>query len=155
MTPHFTLAEFTRSDTAARKGIDNTPPHEMLPVIEQTMQMMERIRAYLSQQAGRDVPITITSGYRSPELNEAIGSLGRSDHPRGMACDWVAPKFGTPTEICKALAPQVGVLGIGQLINEYPDRSGWVHTSTALPIRMVNRIITINTAGVSVGVKEA
>lgn len=158
MTPHFTLAEFVRSDTAAARHIDNTLPRELVANALATLQMLERIRAWLCQAAGHEVPITITSGYRSPALNQAIGSLGRSDHPRAMAADWVAPTLGTPTELAAMLAPQVGVLGIGQLILEYPDRGGtraWVHTSTAMPMRPVNRIITITDAGVLPGIVGA
>jgi len=157
MTPNFTLAEFVASATAASRHIDNRLPPELVPVAQQTLELLERIRTQLCALAGRDVPMHITSGYRCAALNLAIGSTGNSDHPRAMAADWVAPSFGTPTEICRALAPLVGVLGIGQLINEYPDRragGGWVHTSTRVPERLANRIITITTAGVSAGISD-
>ena len=153
MTPNFTVAEFTRSSTAARRGIDNALPMELVPAARETFEMLERIRAHLSHLAGRDVPISISSGYRCPALNLAIGSSSTSDHPKAAAADWRADSFGTPVEICRVLAPLVGVLGIGQLINEYPGPSGWVHTSTRVPAKLVNRIITLSAAGVSVGVQ--
>jgi len=157
MHPNFTLAEFVASATAASRHIDNTLPPELVPVAQQTLELLQRIRNHLSAHAGHDVPVHITSGYRSMALNLAIGSTGNSDHPRAMAADWTAPSFGTPSEICRHLAPLVGELGIGQLINEYPDRAGhgWVHTSTRMPERVANRVITITTAGVSAGVTEA
>lgn len=156
MTPHFSQAEFTRSTVAARKGLDNSLPPELVPEALRTLEMMERIRAHLSKLAGRDVPISISSGYRSPAVNLAVGSSSTSDHPKASAVDWRADSFGSPTVICRELAPMVGVLGIGQLINEFPSaHGGWVHTSTRVPAKLVNRIITISTAGVSVGIQGA
>ena len=150
-TPHFNLAEFCASDIAARRGIDNTLPAELEAAALQTLEMMERIRAYLSTIASRDVPILLSSGYRCPALNLAVGSSSTSDHPRASAADWTAPAFGTPAEICGALAPQVSVLGIGQLIHEF---GRWVHTSWRVPMILANRVITINVAGISRGINE-
>lgn len=151
MTPHFTLAEFCASDLAARRGIDNTLPATLRPDAEQTLEMMERIRGFLSNLARRDVPIVLSSGYRCPALNLAVGSSSTSDHPRASAADWTAPAFGTPAEICRALAPHVSTLGIGQLIHEF---GRWVHTSWRLPMRLENQIITITVAGTTLGINE-
>ena len=153
LTPNFTLAEFTRSMTAARLGIDNTPTdHQIITAIRVTAEMMERIRAFLSSRAGKDVPIRITSGYRCLRLNTALRSSTTSDHVRGMAADWEAPAFGSPYKCCAALAPHVDELGIGQLINEFPDRDGWVHTGVPIPKNPINRIITIRADGTHVGI---
>lgn len=152
---NFTLDEFARSQTAARRGIDNTLPPELVPAAMETLAMLQRIRDWLSAQAGRDVPMSISSGYRCAALNAAVGSRSTSDHLKAQAADWTAPSFGTPTELCEALAPQVGMLGIGQLINEYPGPNGWVHTSTRMPDRAANRVITITAAGTFVGVRSA
>lgn len=149
MTPHFSLAEFCRSDLAARRGIDNTLPAELVPAARQTLEMLERIRQQLSQIAGRDVPILITSGYRCPALNLAIGSSSTSDHPRACAADINARAFGTPLQVCQALAPMVSQLGIGQLIYEF---GSWVHVSTRHPEKAISRIITISRAGVMTGI---
>ncbi len=152
LTEHFTLEEFTRSATAARLGIDNSVPPELMDNVIETARMQERIRARLCALAGRDVAMRQTSGYRCRKLNRAVGSNDGSDHELGDAGDWEAPDFGTPTEICVALAPFVDELGIGQLIDEYPDRDGWVHTSRRLVANPVNRIITITGAGTRPGV---
>ena len=152
LSAHFDLDDVTRSETAARKGIDNTLPVEMFVTVKDTAKMMEDIRDFLSQKAGHDVPIHVTSWYRCPALNAAIGSSATSDHVRGCAVDWSAPAFGSPTKIAAALAPMVGVLGIGQLINEYPDGSGWVHTSRRTPDKAMNRIITIKRSGTQIGI---
>jgi zinc D-Ala-D-Ala carboxypeptidase len=143
MTPHFSLAEFTASDTAARLGIDNSLPNELRDNAEQTLQMMERIRFHLG------VPITITSGYRCAALNKAIGSKPSSDHVIAFACDFKAPKAGTPAQIAKSLALVVDMLGIGQLILEFGT---WVHVSTKIPDKPINRIITIDKNGARAGI---
>lgn len=152
LTDHFSLAELTRSGTASRLGIDNRPPADIVPNLARAAQMLERIRDHLSQLAGRDVAIHVTSGFRCLALNRAIKSSDSSAHVRGLAVDWVAPDFGTPFEICRALAPQVGALAIGQLIHEYGE---WIHTGVPLPEKVVNRIITISRAGTVPGIVEA
>lgn len=156
MTPHFTLAEFTASDTADRAGIDNTLPLSLHGAALETLEMHERIRAFLSATAGRDVPIDPSSGYRCPALNWAVrfptkgpGLDPTGDHPAAAAMDWRANSFGTPLEICRALAPMVSTLRIGQLILEY---GRWVHASTRLPTKAINRVITINSAGTHAGI---
>lgn len=154
LSEHFTLAEFCRSETAVRRNIPNNLPADLLHAAKASAAMMESIRAHLCKLAGRDIAINVSSGYRCIMLNRAIGSSDRSDHVQAAAWDWEAPTFGSPTRICEALAPMVGVLGIGQLINEYPDRDGWVHTSTRLPAKVVNRVITITGRGTSVGILE-
>ena len=152
LSPHFTVEEFTASDTAARRGIDNSLPATMLPQAQRTCEMMERIRARLSRMMGREVPIVITSGYRCLELNRAIGSSDSSDHVRGMAVDFKAGRFGTAYQVARLLVPLVDELEIGQLIHEY---GSWVHVSTRRPDKQINRIITISRRGTEVGVVEA
>jgi zinc D-Ala-D-Ala carboxypeptidase len=151
---HFTLAEFVASDTAKARGIDNTLPEALEPAAWSTLALLEKIRAELSRQAGRDVPIAISSGYRCLALNVAVGSGPTSDHLKACAADITAPSFGTPLQICKALAPLVSTLGIGQLIYERPRgvAKAWVHVSTRMPAKAVNRIITITERDTIVGV---
>jgi zinc D-Ala-D-Ala carboxypeptidase len=151
MSRYFKLSEFTRSDTAARKGIDNALPDSLLLAGLDTLDMLERIRGRLSLLAGRDVPVNISSGYRCPTLNSIIGSNPNSDHPKASAADFTAPAFGSPLEICKTLAPMVDELRIGQLIHEF---SAWVHVSTRYPMLPINRILTISRAGTVPGIKE-
>lgn len=156
LSKNFTLEEFTSSDTATRMNINNDLPVELYGNAKATADMMERIRDYLSVLAGKEVPIIVTSGYRSERLNLAVGSKPTSDHRWMRAIDFKAPKFGTPTEVCMALAPHVSNLCIGQLINEFPSKEGgWVHVSTRTPDILTNRIITINHKGVWPGVMEA
>jgi hypothetical protein len=152
LSPHFTLEEFTASDTAARLGIDNSLPAGLVAEAQHTCEMLERIRSRLSRLVGQEVPIVITSGYRCPELNRAIGSADTSDHTRAMAVDFKAGRFGSAYQISKLLAPLVGELDIGQLIHEF---GSWVHVSTRRPDKQLNRIITISRRGTEVGIVEA
>ena len=138
LTPHFTLAELTHSTTAKRLGLDNTPTDKVIQNLEATAVMLECIRAHLG-----GVPVIVTSGYRSPAVNSAVGGVTSSDHRTGSAADILAPRFGTPYDIAKALAPPIDDRGIGQLIYEVAGQSRWVHVSTCTPRMRVNRVITI------------
>lgn len=152
LSTHFTLAEFTESDTAQRKDINNDLPIGLYESAKVTCEMMEKIRSHLSSVAGKPIPIIITSGYRSPLLNRSIGSKDTSDHTLAKAVDFRAPAFGSAHAVAKALAPMVQMFGIGQLIYEYKS---WIHVSTRLPDRIANRIITIDKTGAHVGIVEA
>lgn len=148
LTPHFTLLELTRSATADRLRVDNTPTPKALDNLKRTAQMLEGVRSVLG------VPVIVTSGYRSRAVNAAVGGVTSSDHATGQAADVVAPKFGTPYEIAKALAPHVDELGIGQLIYESIGGKQWVHISTRKPEKPVNRVITITGKGAQVGIQR-
>jgi uncharacterized protein YcbK (DUF882 family) len=151
LSPHFTLREFTDSDTAERRRIDNSLPEHLLPVAISTARMAERIRHHLSFLKKSDVRMQITSGYRSPSLNEIIGSKPTSDHIKMLALDFKAPDFGTPLDICRALVPVMDELGIGQLIHEHT----WVHVSARSPDNSINKVITANGRGFVPGIREA
>lgn len=148
LSAHFQLQEFVRSEAAERLRIDNTPPQEIVPRLIAVAEMLERIRAVLGS------PITVTSGYRCPELNVAIGGVRNSDHIYGRAADFVAPAHGSPTAIAKALAPLRESLAIGQLILEGVNGRKWVHVSTKAPENPVNAVLTITDAGPVPGIHE-
>lgn len=148
LSAHFSLAEFTDSDTARRLGIDNSLPAELLGEAMNTAALMERIRLFLTERAGKDIGVLPSSGYRCLALNRAIGSKDSSDHVKMMAIDFRAPTFGTPFEVCQALVPVVDSLHIGQLIYEHT----WIHVSTRQPDKQLNRILTVQGSGYVCGV---
>ena len=124
LSGHFSLAELTKSQTATRKGIDNKPTLEHIEnLTELCVQILEPTRRNFSK------PMVITSGYRSEELCEAIGSKSTSQHAKGEAADF--EMFGVDN---KELAKYIkNNLVFDQLILEFytPDdpSSGWVHCS--------------------------
>ena len=83
LSEHFSLAEFTRSDAAERIGSDNQPTAKHLANLKRTAAGFEKVRALLG-----DTPLRITSGYRNPEVNEAVGGTATSAHPQGFAGDF-------------------------------------------------------------------
>jgi len=155
LTEHFTLEELTRSARARQASIDNSPPPSVIDALHETACMLESARAHLSHLAGRDVPILITSGYRCARLNRLVGGVMGGPHTTGEASDILAPEFGTPAEVAKALAPHISTLGIGQLILERKDGKVWVHLGTRAPQMAANRVITITDTHTEFGIKEA
>lgn len=149
LTTHFTLEELTRSATADRLGLPNWPEADDLRRLRGTAEMLQRIRDTLGH------PVIVTSAYRAPAVNRAVGGVTSSDHVKGQAADILVPGYGSAYQVAKALAPLVSVLGIGQLILEgFKNGKQWVHVSTRIPERPVNRVITITDAGVQVGIQE-
>lgn len=79
---YFELSEFIASTTAKKKGIDNTPTFE---VVEHLDELVEKILDPL--RAAYGMPINVTSGYRCPALNKAVGGVSDSVHQLGYAAD--------------------------------------------------------------------
>ena len=124
LSSNFSLSELTKSQTAERKGIDNTPSPEHQ---ENLKSLCAAILQPVRDHFGRVV--TVSSGYRSPELCTAIGSKTTSQHAKGEAADFEI--FGLSN---KTLADYIdSELHYDQLILEYwnesDPNSGWVHCS--------------------------
>lgn len=115
LTEHFTLEEMVASSTAVEKGIDNTPSAAIVDALRATCEQQEKVRAILG------VPMVTRSGYRCPALNEAVGGSKTSDHQNGKAHDFVAPEFGTPLEICRAIVKS------GHQFDQLIEEGTWVH----------------------------
>jgi len=124
LTKNFSLIELTKSQTAERKGIDNTPSAEHQENLKSLCEMiLQPIRDHF------DCVVSVSSGYRSPELCVAIGSSTKSQHARGEAADFEI--FGVSN---KELADWIDEnLDYDQLILEYwkesDPNSGWIHCS--------------------------
>lgn len=121
LTTHFTLAEATRSETAQRLSLSNSPGRVQFCAIKHTAQQMERVREVLGSH-----PIHVSSWYRNERVNKAVGGVPSSAHISGYAVDFNCPKFGTVTDICSAIV--ASDLKFDQLIWEY---GRWVHISFA------------------------
>jgi hypothetical protein len=120
ISEHFTFQELTFSEAALRLELDNTPAPPVIGNLRLVAAVMEQVRTLLGER-----PIVVRSGYRSAEVNEAVGGVITSAHCRGLACDFVCPAFGTPAEV--AVAVLTSSLEYDQLILEY----GWVHVGLA------------------------
>ena len=125
LTENFSLNELTKSQTAERKGIDNTPSTEHQDNLKSLCEMiLQPIRDHFGQ------VVSVSSGYRSPELCVAIGSSTKSQHASVCAADFEI--FGVSN---KELADYINEnLDYDQLILEYwkgedEPNSGWVHCS--------------------------
>jgi len=83
LSRNFTLAEFIRSANADELGLDNTPGPDHLANLKVTALGLEMVRALFGGK-----PVTITSGYRNPQVNAAVGGSETSDHMTGYAADF-------------------------------------------------------------------
>lgn len=140
ITKNFSFQELTHSQTASRRGIDNTPTNQhKRNLIESTENLWQPIRDAL------EIPISISSGYRGPKLNTAIGGSKNSAHMYGFAIDFRV--HGVPN--CYLLAKKIleiikeKNLNFDQLILEFPsgDREdpensmpgSWIHLGYKSP----------------------
>jgi hypothetical protein len=124
LSANFTLKELTKSDTATRLGLDNTPDEE---TIENLKLLCEKVLQPVREHFGK--PVTINSGYRSPESNAAVGGSKSSDHCKGQACDLEIDGVSNP-DLAQWIMDN---LEYTQLILEFytqgQPNSGWVHVS--------------------------
>jgi hypothetical protein len=124
LTKNFTLSELTKSETALRRGLNNEPTQETISALQLlAVKVLQPVRDHYAK------GVKVNSGYRSPEVNAAVGGSKTSDHCKGQAAD--IEIAGVPN---KELALYIrDNLEYTQLILEaytegVPD-SGWVHVS--------------------------
>lgn len=143
---YFTVDEMLVSATGERLKIKNVLPDMYKPALLNTMQKMDIIREALGH------PIIVLSGFRSDELNVAVGGSKKSWHRKGQAVDFVCPKFGSPLEICKAIHLYVQKhpeVRYHELIHEY---NSWVHIAFPTPGQQpMMELLTINKKGTKWG----
>lgn len=129
LSEHFTLEELVASQVAARRRIDNRPAPAIIENLRRVAAVLEQIRAAIGK------PITVSSGYRSPALNVAVGGARESAHLHGLAAD-ISVSGLAP----KALAKAIIAAGIqfDQLILEFDQ---WVHIGLASG-KLRNQVLT-------------
>ena len=123
LSRNFSLHELTKSETAIRKGIDNTPDDVIISNLTTLCNMvLQKVRDCHGS-------VIITSAYRSSELNKAIGGSTTSDHCKGCAADFEVPGLDNK-ELARWI---IDNLTFKQLILEFYEEgnpnSGWVHCS--------------------------
>ena len=117
LSPNFTLDELTASQTAARKGLDNTPNATEVANLVRVAALLEEVRALVKK------PILVNSGFRSKQVNDAVGSRDTSQHRIGCAADIRVPGM-TPREVVEACI--AANIGYDQIIEEF---GSWTHIS--------------------------
>ena len=123
LSENFTMAEFIKSDTANRLGIDNTPEGQHLEAAKALFEnVVQKVRDHFG-------PTVINSGYRCPELNEAVRGSKTSQHCHGEAADIEVPGVANG-DLAQWI---VDNLEFDQVILEFytpgQPSSGWVHVS--------------------------
>ena len=124
LTKNFTLAEMTKSETALRHDLENTPNEQEISAMKL---LAEKVLQPVRDHFGKGVKVN--SGFRNQDVNQKVGGSRNSDHIRGQACDIEIP--GVPNaELAEWIKDN---LEYNQLILEFytpgvPD-SGWVHVS--------------------------
>ena len=128
LSNNFSLKEMTASQTADRHGITNNPSEDHMDNLKKLCEnILQPVRDHYA------TPVTVSSGFRSEELCEAIGSSKTSQHAKGQAADFEI--FGTPNaELAKWIIEN---LDYDQLILEFHNpeepNSGWIHCSYKSP----------------------
>ena len=123
LSEHFDLNEFTRSTTADRLHIDNSIPEELIPSLKNLcVQILEPLRLHFG------TPVVISSGYRCPALNRAVGGVPNSQHLTGEAADIVLPK------LADAFYWLIDNTPFDQLGFESKGTTKWIHVSCKLDL---------------------
>jgi zinc D-Ala-D-Ala carboxypeptidase len=117
MTPNFALEEFTRTST----GLKNEPSESAKVRLLRLANVMEVVREICG-----DKPISISSGYRSAEVNKAVGGSKTSAHLRGDAVDFMV-KGLSAKQTCQMIMDYGVKIKFDQLIEEYHKGAEWVH----------------------------
>ena len=143
LSEHFNLKEFTKSETAIRKRIDNTPNAQHAQNLKNVCEkILEPVRNHFGK------PVRINSGYRGPALNAAVGGSSKSQHCNGEAVDFEIDGLPNP-DLAKWVAENCD---FDQIILEFYDpkegpNSGWVHasyTSTGTNRKQKLTAVTVN-----------
>ena len=140
LSKNFSLEELTFSITANNHGINNTPNAEAKACLQRlAVEILQPIRDAWGQ------PIVISSGYRCPRLNAAVGGVKGSQHLLGQAADIKAnnPKDNGKLFSCIAQLVKSGKIQVGQLIWEYGSKTcpKWVHVSLPRASKNDNQIL--------------
>ena len=119
LSENFSLSEMVRSQSASRLGLRNIPGHNQTAALTLLCdEVLQPVREHFS------APVNVSSGYRSPRLNTAIGGSTSSQHCKGEAADFTVSGVSN-FEVCKWLERH---RNYDQLIYEFGE-GGWVHCS--------------------------
>jgi putative chitinase len=146
LSEHFNLKEFTKSETAIRKRIDNTPNAQHAQNLKNVCdKILEPVRKHFGK------PVRINSGYRGPALNAAVGGSSKSQHCNGEAVDFEIDGLPNP-ELAKWVSENCD---FDQIILEFYDpkegpNSGWVHASYSAGKNRKQKLTAVTVGGKTV-----
>lgn len=162
LTQHFSLEELSFSATAARLGIDNTPPAQLVGNLRVLAEGLEKLRRLTG-----DHGLRIHDAYRCEELERVLCAkdfaawcarhgktatdwaeyFATKAHPQGLAADLTCSAFGTPTEIVRVV--RASGLKVDEVILEgaTPKSGGWVHASFDQRLRGIFRVAAFDANG--------
>ena len=118
LTEHFTLEELTHSEAALRNGWDNTPNGDEVANLTRLAQLLEQVKKAVGGK-----PVIISSGFRSKQVNDAVGSKDSSQHRLGCAADLRVPGM-TPKQVVESCI--AASVPFDQIILEF---DAWTHIS--------------------------
>lgn len=122
---YFELSEFIRSDTAKKKNIDNSPTFQIVANLEE---LVEKILDPL--RAAYGMPIRVSSGYRCPALNKAVGGVVSSVHMLGWAADLqVGGSFNKFRDFVVEWFRKTGTKFDQLLLEKDKKGNQWIHVS--------------------------
>lgn len=146
LSEHFNLKEFTKSETAIRKRIDNTPNTQHANNLKLVCEkILEPVRKHFGK------PVRINSGYRGPALNAAVGGSNKSQHCNGEAVDFEIDGLANP-QLAKWVSENCD---FDQIILEFYDpkegpNSGWVHASYSAGKNRKQKLTAVSVNGKTV-----
>jgi len=130
LTPHFSFEELTRTCKSDLQDANRREARDYYDKLKLVAQMLEVVRAKFGA-------VRVTSGFRGPAVNAAVGGSATSQHSKGEAADIVCPAV-TVDELHRWIVVESG-LAFGQCILEKPPGKAWIHISLGAPYRDLKR----------------
>lgn len=134
LSPNFSLQEMIESGTAIRLSINNTPSLDIIKNLKRLCAYLETARTAFQAHFKTSVGLVVTSGYRCPELNKAVGGVPDSAHVQGLAADVHAAGI-SQTALTDFLADTL--TGYDQIINE----GTWTHIGLTNGVPRMQRMV--------------
>lgn len=141
--PHFSLEELTRSQTATRNEIDNSPDEKQLNNLIRMAWFLESLRMRIRMIINKRSVIIVSSGFRCEELNLIIGGSKTSTHMKGLAADITCPDL-TPLELAEFIRDNMADEGFDQVIHEF---GRWVHVGLSNGLQRYEELTAVKEDG--------
>lgn len=141
--PHFSSEELTRSQTATRNEIDNSPDDKQLNNLVRLAWFLESLRMRVRMMLDKRSVIIVSSGFRCEKLNLIIGGSKTSAHMKGLAADITCPDL-TPLELAEFIRDNMADEGFDQVIHEF---GRWVHVGLSNGLQRYEELTAVREDG--------